>query len=152
MHCDCFYTKYFDLSSSIYVALIIANGAPNELKEVTITAVWLSPGDSDIRKFHPWFDATKVPLGITFQIHIEQYFPITHIGYTDIFVGEWPLLGLYAIRYSLSSFKDLIVSQIEYSRCHFNVVQYSMVLHTVLRWLRQKTNKKQSESSNICQA
>ena len=70
------YLKYGLLNGSVYHLLeIIRNipsqwlafqtnpNIPKELKQVTTTAVWFSPGSSNIRRFHPWFWlATIVPL------------------------------------------------------------------------------------------
>ena len=54
-----------------------------------------------------------------------------------------------SLYYSLSS-RTKIVSKIPYNRYRYNVVHYSTILHTALQWLKQKINKKQSESSNPC--
>ena len=77
---------------------------------------------------------------------------IITVYYTsESLVNEWPLVSVYAIRYSLSS-RTKIVSDITYSLYRYNIVHYSTILHTTLQWLRQKINKKQPESSNLCRA
>ena len=55
--------KMFHYIPSQWLAFQTNPNIPKGLKQVKITAVWFSPGGSDIRKFHPWFWlATKVPL------------------------------------------------------------------------------------------
>ena len=63
-------------------------------------------------------------------------------------MNEWPLVFVYAICYSLSS-RTKIASKKWQSRYRYNVVDCSTILHKALQWLRQKINKKQSESTNL---
>ena len=104
---------------------------PNELKQVTTTAVWFSARGSDIRKFHPWFDLQPKShyrnhnfLNKFREIlsHHMWYFPRSNTSLTitvhyssESLVNEWPLLNIYAICYSLSS-RTNIFSKITYSR------------------------------------
>ena len=56
------------------------------------------------------------------------------VHYTsESLMNEWPLVSLYAICYSLSS-RTRIFSKITYSRYRYNVVHYSTILNTALKW------------------
>ena len=77
------------------------------------------------------------------------YLTITVQLTSESLLNEWPLVSLKAICYSLSS-RTKIFIKITYSQYRYNVVHYSTILHTALEWLRQKINKKQSVSSNLC--
>ena len=53
----------------------------------------------------------------------------------------------YLLFYFFHQFRvSVILSKITCSRYRYNVVQYSMILHTALQWMRQTINKKQFES------
>ena len=81
----------------------------------------------------------------TCVIFVCIFYSVTGQHGRTVWLNGSPCLNMFEI-------KKNKVSKITYSQYRYNVVHCSMILHTALQWLRQKINKKQSESWNLCRA